>query len=136
MKNVGIVKLTGVAVATLILLQMSVAALVPRGNTLTVIPTTSGPWLCGPAFVMENMGGQTWRMTSTRTTPVVPSTGSWYSPLGSAKPNPFARPVSSPASPILPSPPRPDEILCRPLFMPRSTWPGQPPGAYGGSLRG
>jgi hypothetical protein len=136
MKYTRTARLIGPALTLFVLLWVPVAAVLPRGNTVTVVPTTSGPWLCGPAFVVENFGGPAWQTTPARTTPVVPSTGPWYSPMGGTRPDPFAHPVSSPASPILPSPPKPDEILCRPLFTPRQAWPIRPFGAYGGSLRG
>jgi hypothetical protein len=131
MKNARMVKLIGVAVAILVVLQVAAATALPRWNTVTVVPTASGPWLCGPAIVIQNMGGPSWLVTPARTVPVVPTASPWYILRGSARPSPFDSPFVGRGSPV---PPKPDELLCRPLSAPRSIWPGRPPGAYGSNL--
>lgn len=134
MKNTRMVKLIGVAVAILLYIQVTATAAPPRGNTVTVVPTTSGPWLCGPAIVIQNMGGPTWPASPARMGSVVLPPSPRSRPMGSARLSPFMAPFMGPAVHVPPSQPGPNDRLCRPLYAPRQAWPVRPSGVYGGQL--
>jgi len=134
MKNTRKKNWTGAIVAILVLLWPALATALPRSSTLTVVPTTAGPWLCGPAFIMENMGGPDGREPTPYGMPVMPKLDPWYAPEQHRRINSKGQPYIGPASPFPLSPPNPNEVLCRPLFEPRLLRPVQAAGAYGGEL--
>jgi hypothetical protein len=122
MENTKTAMLIGSALATLILLWAPLAAAMPRSNTLTVVPTTKGPLLCGPAIVIQNMGGTTWAARPARAVPVMPTAASWYVHGGGARLEPLGPQFMGPVSQVPANPPRPNEVICRPLSAATMAW--------------
>lgn len=94
-----------------------------RPNTLTVVPTTSGPWLCGPAFVIETAGGSYWPMMPVRNMPAMAPGGGMYPSFGGAWRAAAATPWGGPHPFLPPESLNPGEMRCRPMFTPRPSSP-------------
>lgn len=94
-----------------------------RPNMLTVVPTTSGPYLCGPAFVIETMEGQYGRPMPFGNAPAMAPTRGLYPSTGGSWSAASVTPWGNRHTFLPPESLNAGAMRCRPMFTPRPSSP-------------